>query len=68
VEKQFNAMMSGFQIVNGYYNLALKMLRAEELEELVCGITDLDFTELKRAATLEGYLPTDEVIMCVLIN
>ena len=38
------------------------MLRPEEVEMLVCGSPDLDMTELKKVAILDGYKISDYTI------
>ncbi|KAJ3097588.1 hypothetical protein HDU96_000336 [Phlyctochytrium bullatum] len=61
VKRQFAAFRRGFYRVCG--GRALKMCRAEELELLVCGTTNLDFTDLEKGAGYDdGYNPEHQVI------
>ncbi|KAI9343917.1 hypothetical protein DFJ73DRAFT_841034 [Zopfochytrium polystomum] len=48
VQRQFNAFRRGFHRVCG--GKAVKMCRAEELELLLCGTADLDFSDLENGA------------------
>jgi len=59
--RQFLAFRRGFYKVCG--GRALKMCRSEELELLLCGSRELDFTELEKSAEYDdGYGPDHEVI------
>ncbi|KAJ3334074.1 hypothetical protein HDU76_011598 [Blyttiomyces sp. JEL0837] len=61
VRRQFSAFRKGFHRVCG--GKALKMCRAEELELLLCGTTDLDFGDLERGAQYDdGYSPEHSLI------
>jgi len=41
------------------------MLRAEEVELLVCGNPSLDVRELRRVAIYDGYTADDDTIRCL---
>ncbi|KAK9720272.1 hypothetical protein K7432_004228 [Basidiobolus ranarum] len=61
VSKQFDALRDGFSRVCG--GTALSMLRPEELELLLCGISEVDLNELERGAQYDdGYNPDHYVI------
>ncbi|KAJ3153721.1 putative E3 ubiquitin-protein ligase HTD2 [Irineochytrium annulatum] len=53
VKRQFGAFRRGFHRVCG--GRALKMCRAEELELLICGTTELDFGDLEKGAQYDEY-------------
>ncbi|ORX93542.1 HECT-domain-containing protein [Basidiobolus meristosporus CBS 931.73] len=61
VSKQFDALRDGFLRVCG--GTALSMLRPEELELLLCGVSELDLGDLQRGAQYDdGYSPEHYVI------
>ncbi|KAJ3413109.1 hypothetical protein HDV05_008505 [Chytridiales sp. JEL 0842] len=61
VKRQFVAFRRGFHKVCG--GRALKMCRPEELELLICGTTELDFSALETGATYDdGYDASHQVI------
>ncbi|KAJ3119077.1 hypothetical protein HK100_000475 [Physocladia obscura] len=61
VKRQFNAFKRGFHRVCG--GPALKMCRADELEMMICGTNQLDFSELEAGAKYDdGYDPDHLVI------
>eukprot|EP00762_Andalucia_godoyi_P008487 ANDGO_05781.mRNA.1 putative E3 ubiquitin-protein ligase HUL4 len=61
VAQQFNAFRQGFLAVAGGYGLQL--LRAEELEMLLCGSPDLDFKALEQNTRYEdGYSAESRII------
>ncbi|KAH8548788.1 hypothetical protein BGW37DRAFT_522980 [Umbelopsis sp. PMI_123] len=52
VEKQFNAFRDGFNLVCA--DSAIKIFRPEEVEQLICGSSDLDFDALEKATLYDG--------------
>jgi ubiquitin-protein ligase E3 A len=61
VKRQFDAFYKGFHRVCG--GQALKMCRADELELLICGTTELNFKDLEAGAEYDdGYSSDHEVI------
>jgi hypothetical protein len=52
VEKQFNAFREGFQLV--CQDSAIKIFRPEEVEQLICGSSDLDFDALETSTVYDG--------------
>lgn len=60
VKLQFDAFRRGFHRVCG--GQALKMCRADELELLLCGTAELDFTDLENGAEYEDYDANQEIM------
>eukprot|EP00112_Aurelia_sp_Birch-Aquarium-sp1_P014183 Seg3045.4 transcript_id=Seg3045.4/GoldUCD/mRNA.D3Y31 product="Ubiquitin-protein ligase E3A" protein_id=Seg3045.4/GoldUCD/D3Y31 len=60
VERQFTAFAAGFsKVCNGD---AINLFRANELELLICGIPEIDFSQLEKVTTyIDGY--TEEHIL-----
>eukprot|EP01132_Coremiostelium_polycephalum_P003196 gene3196-4002_t len=58
VSAQWNAFYKGFRMVCD--SQFLKLLRAEELADLICGVEDLDFGELEKIAVYEGGYSTND--------
>lgn len=52
VEEQFNAFKEGFDLVCG--GTATQLFRAEELELLVCGASNLNFEALEKVTLYDG--------------
>ncbi|CAO3657776.1 unnamed protein product [Umbelopsis ramanniana] len=52
VEKQFWAFRDGFNLVCA--DSAIKIFRPEEVEQLICGSSDLDFDALEKATLYDG--------------
>ncbi|KAG2181863.1 hypothetical protein INT44_008679 [Umbelopsis vinacea] len=52
VEKQFSAFREGFNLV--CVDSAIKIFRPEEIEQLICGSSDLDFDALEKATLYDG--------------
>lgn len=61
VEKQFNAFREGFQIV--CQDSAIKIFRPEEVEQLICGSSDLDFDALETSTVYDGGWTKDSDII-----
>lgn len=59
---QFKAFYHGFHTVCA--SNALIMLRAEEIDMLVCGNPKLDMKELKKVTVYDGFHPNDPTIRC----
>jgi len=64
VKQQFEAIYEGFHHVCS--RLIIKMLRSEDLEEILCGISHLDFTELENHTKYMEYSSNDTMIKFVL--
>lgn len=60
VDRQFKAFYLGFHSVCS--SNVLMLLRAEEIELLVCGNPVFDMKELRLVTTYDGYSPTDITI------
>ncbi|KYQ92173.1 ubiquitin-protein ligase E3A [Tieghemostelium lacteum] len=61
IAKQWSSFFKGFQMVCD--SPVLSLLRPEELENLVCGVEDLNFQELQQVAKYEGgYTKNDTTI------
>jgi hypothetical protein len=60
VEHAFEHFAQGFRRVCD--SPLLDVLSPEELERIVAGMRDLDFTRLRQGATYEGYLPSDPYV------
>ncbi|KXS12622.1 HECT-domain-containing protein [Gonapodya prolifera JEL478] len=60
VQRQFDALMRGFQKVCG--GAALKMCRPDELELMICGSDDLNFEELEKATGYDGFAEDDQYV------
>ncbi|KAI8064795.1 uncharacterized protein B0P05DRAFT_476221 [Gilbertella persicaria] len=52
IDKQFNAFKEGFQLV--CQDSAIKIFRPEEVEQLICGSSDLDFDALEASTVYDG--------------
>ncbi|KAI8981505.1 hypothetical protein BDB01DRAFT_723911 [Pilobolus umbonatus] len=52
VRKQFEAFQEGFQLV--CQDSAIKIFRPEEVEQLICGSSDLDFEALELSTVYDG--------------
>jgi len=52
ISKQWNPFFKGFRMVCD--SDILKFVRPEELESLICGVEDLDFSELQNVANYDG--------------
>ncbi|KAI8084518.1 uncharacterized protein BX664DRAFT_337173 [Halteromyces radiatus] len=52
VEKQFTAFQTGFNLI--CRDCAIKIFRPEEVEQLVCGSSDLDFYALEKSTVYDG--------------
>ncbi|KAI9266359.1 hypothetical protein EDC94DRAFT_35995 [Helicostylum pulchrum] len=61
VEKQFNAFREGFQLV--CQDSAIKIFRPEEVEQLICGSSDLDFDALEQSTVYDGGWTKDSDII-----
>ncbi|KAK7870299.1 hypothetical protein R5R35_011808 [Gryllus longicercus] len=62
VEKQFRAFRRGFQMVTDESPLHL-LFRPEEVEQLVCGSKNFDFTELEEATEYDGGYTLDSPVI-----
>ncbi|GAM23493.1 hypothetical protein SAMD00019534_066680 [Acytostelium subglobosum LB1] len=61
ISKQWVEFYKGFQLVCD--SPFLRLLRPQELEDLICGVEDLDFTELEKVVIYEGgYTNQDQTI------
>jgi hypothetical protein len=60
IEKEFASFKSGFNAVCG--NATISLFRPEELELLVCGTNDLDFSELELVTVYEGFSRSSMII------
>ncbi|KAI8813106.1 hypothetical protein BJ742DRAFT_521278 [Cladochytrium replicatum] len=60
IEREFTAFCDGFNIVLS--GSALQLFRAEELQELVCGSPEMDFSDLEDVTQYEGFTKDSEVI------
>ncbi|KAN0019256.1 hypothetical protein ACTFIV_008293 [Dictyostelium citrinum] len=58
ISKQFAPFFKGFRMVCD--SPILKILKPEELGNLVCGVEDLNFTELERGTNYEGGYTQDD--------
>ncbi|KAI7903295.1 uncharacterized protein BX663DRAFT_508110 [Cokeromyces recurvatus] len=61
IEKQFNAFKEGFQLV--CKDSAIKIFRPEEVEQLVCGSSNLDFNALEASTVYDGGWTKDSLII-----
>ncbi|KAL9551391.1 hypothetical protein PS6_005034 [Mucor atramentarius] len=61
VENQFNAFKEGFQLV--CQDSAIKIFRPEEVEQLICGSSDLDFNALETSTVYDGGWTKDSDII-----
>ncbi|KAI9280047.1 hypothetical protein BY458DRAFT_451487 [Sporodiniella umbellata] len=61
VKKQFEAFKEGFLLV--CKDSAIKMFRPEEIEQLICGCSDLDFEALEKSAVYDGGWTKDSNII-----
>ncbi|KAG2200418.1 hypothetical protein INT46_002285, partial [Mucor plumbeus] len=61
VEKQFNAFKEGFNLV--CQDSAIKIFRPEEVEQLICGSSDLDFDALETSTVYDGGWTKDSDII-----
>ncbi|GAN06323.1 o ubiquitin protein ligase E3A [Mucor ambiguus] len=61
VENQFNAFKEGFQLV--CQDSAIKIFRPEEVEQLICGSSDLDFDALETSTVYDGGWTKDSNII-----
>ena len=61
IEKQFNAFKEGFQLV--CQDSAIKIFRPEEVEQLICGSSDLDFDALEASTVYDGGWSKDSDII-----
>ncbi|KAF1804299.1 hypothetical protein V8B55DRAFT_1512912 [Mucor lusitanicus] len=61
VENQFNAFKEGFQLV--CQDSAIKIFRPEEVEQLICGSSDLDFDALEASTVYDGGWTKDSDII-----
>ncbi|KAI9478074.1 MAG: hypothetical protein EXX96DRAFT_619024 [Benjaminiella poitrasii] len=61
VKEQFNAFKEGFQLV--CQDSAIKIFRPEEVEQLVCGSSDLDFDALEVSTVYDGGWTKDSLII-----
>ncbi|CEP14339.1 hypothetical protein [Parasitella parasitica] len=61
VESQFNAFKEGFQLV--CQDSAIKIFRPEEVEQLICGSSDLDFDALETSTVYDGGWTKDSDII-----
>lgn len=61
IEKQFKAFKKGFQMVTDESPLHL-LFRPDEIELLVCGSKDFDFTQLEETTVYVGYSENSKVI------
>ncbi|KAI8387412.1 hypothetical protein BD560DRAFT_382404 [Blakeslea trispora] len=52
IKKQLNAFKEGFQLV--CQDSAIKIFRPEEVEQLICGSSDLDFDALEASTVYDG--------------
>ncbi|KAI8332283.1 hypothetical protein BC941DRAFT_505374 [Chlamydoabsidia padenii] len=52
VEKQFAAFQMGFNLI--CQDCAIKIFRPEEIEQLICGSSDLDFYALEKSTVYDG--------------
>eukprot|EP01133_Synstelium_polycarpum_P011476 gene11476-13379_t len=58
ISKQYESFYKGFRFVCD--SPILGFLRPEELEDLICGVEDLDFTELEKGAIYDGGYTKDD--------
>jgi ubiquitin-protein ligase E3 A len=59
--QQFDSFLSGFNtIMDG---TAIRLFRAEELNELICGSASLDFDVLEKSTLYDGYESTTPIII-----
>ncbi|KAK9768573.1 hypothetical protein K7432_000714 [Basidiobolus ranarum] len=61
VERQFNAFKEGFD--NVCAGSAIQLFRPEEVEQLICGSSDLDFEALERVTQYDGGFSKDSAII-----
>ncbi|KAG0175295.1 putative E3 ubiquitin-protein ligase HTD2 [Apophysomyces sp. BC1034] len=61
VEKQLLAFQEGFRLV--CQDSAIKIFRPEEIEQLICGSSDLDFEALERSTVYDGGWTKDSFII-----
>ncbi|KAI8881103.1 HECT-domain-containing protein [Backusella circina FSU 941] len=61
VKKQFEGFREGFQLV--CQDSAIKIFRPEEVEQLICGSSDLDFEALEAATVYDGGWTKDSEII-----
>lgn len=61
IEKQFKAFKKGFQMVTDESPLHL-LFRPDEIELLVCGSKDFDFTQLEETTVYVGYTEDSKII------
>ncbi|GAM17800.1 hypothetical protein SAMD00019534_009750, partial [Acytostelium subglobosum LB1] len=62
ISKQWDEFYKGFKLVCD--SPLLQLLRSEELEDLICGVEDLDFKELEKITMYDGgYTHTDQTIV-----
>lgn len=61
IEKQFKAFKKGFQMVTDESPLH-SLFRPDEIELLVCGSKDFDFTQLEETTVYVGYSEDSKVI------
>ncbi|KAG1468517.1 hypothetical protein G6F56_003790 [Rhizopus delemar] len=61
VQKQFEAFKEGFLLV--CKDSAIKMFRPEEVEQLICGSSDLDFEALEKTTVYDGGWTKDSDII-----
>ncbi|KAI8064399.1 hypothetical protein BC940DRAFT_306156 [Gongronella butleri] len=61
VKKQFEAFQMGFNLV--CHDCAIKIFRPEELEQLICGSSDLDFEALEKSTVYDGGWTEDSPII-----
>ncbi|ORE05395.1 hypothetical protein BCV72DRAFT_230001 [Rhizopus microsporus var. microsporus] len=61
VKKQFEAFKEGFMLV--CQDSAIKIFRPEEVEQLICGCSDLDFEALEKSTVYDGGWTKDSDII-----
>ncbi|ORY03884.1 HECT-domain-containing protein [Basidiobolus meristosporus CBS 931.73] len=61
VERQFNAFKEGFD--NVCAGSAIQLFRPEEVEQLICGSSELDFEALERVTQYDGGFTKDSSII-----
>ncbi|KAI9012010.1 hypothetical protein CLU79DRAFT_770936 [Phycomyces nitens] len=61
MEQPFGAFVQGFRLV--CQDSAIKIFRPEEIEQLICGSSDLDFEALERSTVYDGGWTKDSAII-----
>ncbi|KAK9708462.1 hypothetical protein K7432_009630, partial [Basidiobolus ranarum] len=61
IEKQFDAFKEGFD--NVCAGSAIQLFRPEEVEQLICGSSDLDFEALERVTQYDGGFSKDSSVI-----